>query len=197
MLAATATVGGQITGPTGWTTRTTHVELTAAPAAYSAFSHWAGNVPAGKTNENPLAFTMDQPYTLTAYFMPMTTPHGTPLEWLANYYPEFDTNEWAALDEDDTDDDGQPTWAEFIAGTDPRDPSSVFKIRHAQLYNNEQLRIEWPVVTGRIYAVLGYSNLLDQEPALTFTNLLPDSDQTNEFELSQPLFYRLRVQQAP
>jgi|GEM_PF-593329 len=197
LLTATTTAGGQITSPTGWITRTASVEMTATPAAYYVFSHWSGNVPAGKTNENPLAFTMDQPYTLTAYFIPMTTSHGTPFEWLSNYYPEFNTNEWAALDESDTDGDGQPTWAEFIAGTDPRDPSSVFKIRHAQLYTNGQLHIEWPVVTGRIYAVLGYSNLLDTEPMITFSNLLPDSDMTNEFDLAQPLFYRLSVYQEP
>jgi hypothetical protein len=53
------------------------------------------------------------------------------------------------------------------------------------------------VVTGRIYAVLGYSNLLDPAPALAFTNLPPDSDQTNEFDLALPLFYRLSVRQEP
>jgi hypothetical protein len=196
-LTATATANGQITGPTGWITRATNIELTAAPAPYYAFSHWSGNVPAGQTNMNPLALTMDQPYTLAAHFTPMTTPHGTPLEWLATAYPGLDTNELATVDGEDTDIDGQPTWAEFIAGTDPRDPLSVFKIRNAQLQGNDQLHIEWPVVTGRIYAVMGYSNLLDQEPVFTFTNLLPDSDQTNEFDLLQPLFYRLSVQQEP
>jgi hypothetical protein len=197
LLASTALANGQITGTTGWITRATHVELTAAPAAYYAFSHWSGNVPAGQTNANPLAFTMDQPYTLAAHFMPMTTPHGTPLEWLAHFYPGLDTNELAAVDGEDTDVDGQPTWAEFIAGTDPRNPSSVFKIRQAQLQGGDRLHIQWPVVTGRIYAVLGYSNLLDPAPALAFTNLLPDSDQTNEFDLFLPLFYRLNVRQQP
>ena len=54
-----------------------------------------------------------------------TTPLGTPHSWLQNFGV---TNNFEAAELLDHDGDGSLTWEEFLAGTDPTDPASVFCI---------------------------------------------------------------------
>jgi hypothetical protein len=54
-----------------------------------------------------------------------TTTNGTPIPWLAAYYPAVDPD---VADWSDTDGDGMFAWQEYQAGTIPTDPASVFRI---------------------------------------------------------------------
>ncbi len=54
----------------------------------------------------------------------------------------------------DTDGDGQPDWAEFVAGTDPLDGTSVFALRDVRVDQpSGTLRFSWSTVTNRFYTV--------------------------------------------
>ena len=53
-------------------------------------------------------------------------PYGTPVPWLMQY--GFTTN-FTAAELSDPDNDGVPTWMEYRANTNPRDPTSAFKVR--------------------------------------------------------------------
>jgi hypothetical protein len=65
-------------------------------------------------------------HTLEADFAPDRTPIGTSIPWLLHYYPGVEDFDAAALS--DTDGDFVPAWVEYLVGTDPDDPGSVFQI---------------------------------------------------------------------
>ena len=48
-----------------------------------------------------------------------------------------------ALDEIDSDGDGQQNWEEYRAGTDANNPSSRFEITHFQLNEDQTLQLQW------------------------------------------------------
>lgn len=109
----------------------------------------------------------------------------------------------AALPTGDSDGDGMPDWQEQIAGTDPNNPSSVFKILSARPatppLGTQGLVLEWLSVAGRNYTVsrslnLGtnppFSVLRSNIPGLSGTTLFLDTDATGD----GPYFYRVRVQ---
>ena len=54
------------------------------------------------------------------------TSHGTPYAWLDAH--TLVTNDYETADTGDTDGDGMSAWEEYVAGTDPTKPESVFKI---------------------------------------------------------------------
>jgi len=66
-------------------------------------------------------------HTIAASFAADMTAgtHPTPVEWL-NYY--YGVTNYDTVAEIDTDLDGMEAWKEYIAGTDPTDIFSVFKI---------------------------------------------------------------------
>jgi hypothetical protein len=58
--------------------------------------------------------------------VPGLAPRGTPKDWLRR---EFGTGlDWAALENADSDGDGQPNWLEYRAGTNPRSATDVLKL---------------------------------------------------------------------
>ena len=59
----------------------------------------------------------------------------------------------------DFDGDGSSDFAEYIAGTHPTNPASVFAVSPSAWAPNPQL--EWSTVSGRVYSVYWSSNLVD------------------------------------
>ena len=75
-----------------------------------------------------------------------------------------------AVDAADTDGDGMGARAEFIAGTDPRDPGSRLLLAPAPPGAGNQVTITWPSVPGRTYKVY-YADDLHS----AWLDTLPDS----------------------
>ncbi|WP_168441957.1 autotransporter-associated beta strand repeat-containing protein [Pontiella desulfatans] len=83
----------------------------------------------------------------------LSTSSGTPRAWLEEHH---DTTGWTAADFElfdlaDRDGDGEPAWKEWIAGTDPADSASIFKI--ADTASVAGLSISWNSLAGRCYTV--------------------------------------------
>jgi hypothetical protein len=72
--------------------------------------------------------------------VPGLAPRGTPKDWLRREFGPAE--DWAALENADSDGDGQPNWQEYRAGTNPRSASDVFKISELQIAG-EQAEIHW------------------------------------------------------
>jgi alpha-tubulin suppressor-like RCC1 family protein len=141
-------------------------------------------------------------HTIAADFAAVLAAHNTPEWWLyqqnTNWATDFDA---AALA--DHDGDGVPAWADYIAGTDPQNPASVFALNIA--VSNGQQIVSFPTIPTtpeygmqRYYAIdsatdlravqpwtgiAGWTNIQGAGQPVIYTNTTP----------SQKLFFRGRV----
>ena len=98
----------------------------------------------------------------------------------------------------DTDGDGQSDAAEAIAGTDPNDPNSVFKIIRIEGSQIGEVDITWNSVPGTTYMVETSSDLSVWTPLATLEASAEPAETTTQ-TVDTPLasettkFYRLRV----
>ena len=81
--------------------------------------------------------------------------------WEKTYFDSVATNrtQWT-----DTDGDGLPDYAEFIAGTDPTNTASKFVLLSATAHGNQFAQCEWTAIPGRMYRVEISTNLATWEP---------------------------------
>lgn len=100
----------------------------------------------------------------------------------------------------DTDGDGMPDWAERIAGTDPYNASSVFKVS-SDIQPNPQggLTITWSSVSGKTYSVSRTSDLGQGFTVLPSGRGIPSGGATTSYTDNTatgngPYFYRLSVE---
>jgi hypothetical protein len=129
-LAPSAAGPGSIDVPAGWHTTGTVVTITAAIAPGAVFAGWTGDTdgashPLGTSTV--IQLVMDRPRTIVAVFGdgdPGVTPLGTPIAWLGR----FGLTNPVADDTADVDHDGQTAAQEFVAGTDPTNTLSAFKV---------------------------------------------------------------------
>jgi hypothetical protein len=127
----------------GWVDEGAEAEIFARPDRYYFFSEWTGEVPEGQERNSNLVFSVNSPRTIRAMFSPVLTARGTPLLWLDGRYG-LGTNDMV-----DSDGDGHLNWQEYVAGTDPTNAQSVFRLtpdglNHIVLHNT---------ATGRVYGV--------------------------------------------
>jgi hypothetical protein len=119
--------------------------------------------------------------------------------WLASYGLASD----GSADYVDSDGDGMNNWQEYMAGTNPTNASSVFKITTSQVTPGFQFILRWSSVSNRLYDVSRAINLSAGTGA--FVNIaigtnLPATPPLNSWTDSlsgaiSPGFYRVRVHQ--
>ena len=91
-----------------------------------------------------------------------------------------------------------PAWEEYLAGTDPTNPSSRLAITNIVGAMSNAVLV-WGTVSGRYYAVLTTTNLLDNwadVPDPAYTNLAGTDEPaayTNTDDSSPNRFFRIRV----
>ena len=118
----------------------------------------AGPFDNNSTSTNFLWSNVQANGALVATFTTQTAgdPAGTPYEWLASYGL---TNGGATFDQAavaDTDTDGLSAWQEYIAGTDPTSPASVFRAA-----GTPPSVLSWSSASGRVYSVYWTTNLMN------------------------------------
>ncbi len=182
--------GGRVEPPGGLYPEGTELELRALPADWFDFAGWTGDLTRA---ENPLAFVLTQPLSLVAVFAEQrTTRHPTPLWWLAElgYTHDFE----AVVDQPGA--NGLPLWQSYIAGLDPRDPNSQFRLAVRFEPDPPRAVLEWAPQPGRLYTLWEAADLdtgfapapgaVDLDATVrTWTLALPPN--------AGPRFYRLSV----
>ena len=119
--------------------------------------------------------------------------------WLASY--GLPSN--GSADYQDPDGDGMNNWQEYLAGTNPTNASSLFKITSVQMVSGTQFVVRWLSVSNRLYdlarstnlaagaggfmPVPGATNLAGTPPANTWTDSVSRA--------AAPAFYRAVVHQ--
>ncbi|MCB1129676.1 MAG: sulfatase-like hydrolase/transferase [Verrucomicrobiae bacterium] len=86
-----------------------------------------------------------------------TTAQGTPYDWLEGH--GIDGGDPEAADLIDHDKDGALAWEEYLAGTDPTDPGSVFRASSTVSEDGGNLVLTWPSAAGRTYQIQDSGNL--------------------------------------
>ncbi|GAA5495027.1 hypothetical protein Rhal01_01197 [Rubritalea halochordaticola] len=120
------------------------------------------------------------------------TANGTPHSWLDDN--GLNSGDYDAADLEDSDNDGQPNWKEFISGTDPNSPSSVIGTIIQPEVGANGLTLSWDFKPNRLYYV---------ETSTDLTNYItldgPFSGEPSTYVYSIPndsegsRFYRIRV----
>ena len=97
----------------------------------------------------------------------------------------------------DPDGDGFTNYQEFLAGTDPTNPGSVFRFT-AMEWSGQDLRLWWDAVGGKSYIVEATSSLGGSYTNLSGTVFVPTTGPTNDLDsgavTNGQRFYRLRLQ---
>ena len=140
--------------------------------------------------------------TLAVAFAQNLTTNGTPEAWLEQYgLTNGVPGGYDAAAQADTDGDGLPNWAEYVAGTDPTNPDSVLKVAGTGVSSASEFGLQWPSVAGRVYDVESSTNLSDTVPFQPLLSGIQATPSTNSctvpVSLTGPHFFRVKVRLAP
>ena len=115
---------------------------------------------------------------------------GLPDAWERTYRPNL-----TDLGMGDFDGDGFSDGEEYIAGTHPSDPNSIFKIEGCDPLDGEGMILYWQSVSGRVYNVYWSSNLTDSALLLASDLAYPTGSHTDRVHQAEPVgFYSIDVQ---
>jgi len=156
-------------------------------SAYSSFLVKGGGMTG--TALDALAITLfEAPDTET------TTTNGTPYTWLDSFGI---TNDYELADLGDPDGDGALTWEEYLAGTDPTNAMSVFRLTSATIGVGGELELVWYGTTNSgvttEFVVYRCTNLLSGgwEPVSTNTRSATGTNTWSGSGASGAAFYRI------
>ena len=90
------------------------------------------------------------------------TSNGIPWGWLLQYHLETDGSADCL-----TAGNGMLVWQNWVAGCDPTNPASVFRVTHMDYNASSGLVIRWPSISNRFYNLSRSTNLLAGTNAFT------------------------------
>lgn len=141
------------------------------------------------------------PGTVEATFAPDTaTNNTTPHWWLAEHGLTNATTDFNQAELLDTDEDGMPAWAEFVANLDPKNSNSVLALASRPSGAGSQVVLAWPSGADRLYSVWFASNLASA--FFELTNSLPATVPWNMYTTPAPAgvegrFYKVKAHLTP
>ena len=96
----------------------------------------------------------------------------------------------------DSDGDGESNYAEYMAGTDPTNKTSVFAINVQQIPGSSNVVFKWSSVQYHFYAVQAATNLVSSWSTLTSNNIAtpPQNVYTGTYKQAVTTFYRIRLE---
>ncbi|MBN1669443.1 MAG: S8 family serine peptidase [Kiritimatiellae bacterium] len=100
-------------------------------------------------------------------------------------------------DNPDTDDDTVSDWGEFIAGTDPTNPASLFEIAEADWGAASNFVVSWSSVTNKSYTLERTTNSAPTGFSVLGSNILatpPLNTYTDDITGVERAFYRIETQ---
>jgi hypothetical protein len=168
----------------GFYGESTMVPVTAAtPASGWVFDRWVGNVSfladASAASTYFQIPTADAAITATYRLAPSVDSDGDGIDdsWEIAHFGNLSPTSLS-----DSDGDGQSDYAEYLAGTDPRDAKSSLHISSVQRSSTNDITVQWPSVTGRHYT-LQTTGDLKNGPWLPAAINIPATPPSNSYTL--------------
>lgn len=149
----------------------------------SPYQYVLNNAPAGEYWITAIATDSSQ----------LKTKHSI---WIKVYPYDSDGDGLLDIYDEDDDNDGIKDFEEEIAGTDPRNPASFpFLIIHKVSYQDNNIELKWPSVTGRIYTIEFSTNLDFKNPVIIAENIPATPPQNIYYVTIQDKygFFRIKV----
>jgi hypothetical protein len=166
---------------------------------------WSGTLPAGGQTNVPVFFTPQSPDAQFGFLRivsdaasgqceTLCVGRGTTLEIDAQYRELHGLPLDGSGDYEDFDGDGFGNWEEWLAGTDPNDPSSHLFVAPG----SEGGRLTWPSQAGRLYNVRRSTDLTRAAPFLLLDTVVGEDGQTSFEDRDAPTLplriYRVDIQ---
>ncbi len=156
LLQVEPVANGQTSLNTAWLPVSTNIQITATPAPYYVFVGWQGQTNGCVMEGASITVAMSESRTISPLFMPELTTNAVPKYWLAQYGLTNFTSDAMT----DVDHDGMSTWQEWVAGCDPTNNQSVFRLSHMDAGPGQGMILRWPSVSNRFYSLSQATNLL-------------------------------------
>ena len=192
-LAVNTSGQGSLDADSTWVAAGSSLAVTATPSNHWNFEGWSGDTDGCVIAGAVITPVMSQARNMTASFSAALAANNTPIWWLAQHGWTNGFDEAASAD---TDGDGLPNWAEYIAGTDPTNRGSSLAITSMPQPGGTNVVFAWPSVDGKVYDVMRTANLMDSWSVITSN--IPATPPDNVYTDSVPaatqgMYYKIRV----
>ena len=176
---------GSVSTSDVWIAKGTNILVTAVPGSYCSFGGWQGQTNGCTIVSNKITAAMTMARSIGVVFIAEMATNAVPKWWLAQHnLTNFNTDAMG-----DVDLDGQKTWQEYIAGCDPTNKESFFRITKC-----DRDMIGWDGASGRVYSVYWTTNLMNGFPPQPLASNIPWTQASFTNSTTAPGgFYKINV----